>query len=129
MVDEDQALQEIIKENEEMTSVTTETAAPKKKAATPKKKAAAKKAAAPKKAAPKKAAAESGRGRPSPFVGKKLYKTENPNGYKLREGSNRSGYFDMIRNGMKYETYLEGGGDPGSLKLFVDNKLVEARTE
>lgn len=82
---------------------------------------------ATKKAAKKK---EGGRGRPSAFAGMKLYKLEATDKTpKLRAGGNREGYFKMISNGMKFETYAEKGGSVADLVVLIDYKLVEARAE
>lgn len=124
-------------------TMTTATEAPAKKAAT-KKKAAEKKAAAPatkKKAAASKPAAKAPaskkklapgevlRGRPSPFLGKKIFKTDKTENHRFQAGSSREGYFQMIKNGMKFETYMDAGGDPGSLRVFLSKKLIEIRAE
>jgi hypothetical protein len=75
----------------------------------------------------KKARAEGGaaRGRKSKFEGKKIYKlvSENPR----RKGTHGYKAFDILTNGMTYETYIERGGEPKHLQWDIDHKFVEVK--
>ena len=86
------------------------------------KKGSAKKAAkkGAKKAAGKKAA---GTGRPGQFSGKKITKlvSKNPR----REGTSGFDSFNLIRNGMTYEQYLEAGGVRRDLEWDVAHDWVK----
>lgn len=81
-----------------------------------------------KKVAPKKTVAKKEGNLPGPkseFVGKKLYKLvkENPR----RKGSIGYKSFEVIRNGMKYETFIELKGINKDLRYDVNHGHVEVR--
>jgi hypothetical protein len=65
------------------------------------------------------------RGRKSKFEGKKIYKlvSENPR----RKGTHGYKAFDILTNGMTYETYIERGGEPKHLQWDIDHKFVEVK--
>jgi hypothetical protein len=90
---------------------------------------AAKKKAAPKKAAKKKAAKKkaakkkgTGAGRISQFAGKKIIKLVSVN--PRRNGTAGFKSFDLLRNGMSYEKYIEEGGRRVDLAYDLEHKYV-----
>lgn len=86
---------------------------------------------AAKKKKEKKAKAEGAAvGRKPMFEGLKLFKVEPSDKlHKVRETSRRGETFKSIRDGMKFETFVENGGNTSDLNILVKNGNVEARAE
>lgn len=83
---------------------------------------------ASKKKSTKKAAKSSatpGAGRPSAYAGKYIYKLakENPR----RAGTLGAKAWDLIRNGMTYEQYIEAGGERKHLVWDIEHKNLEVK--
>lgn len=86
------------------------------------------KGAGKKKATKSAAAASNGkRGRTASLAGAKLFRVgdENP----CRGGGLRAASWDLIRDGMKYETYIEKGGRPQELAFNVRQGRVRVERE
>lgn len=67
-------------------------------------------------------------GRISSLTGLKLFKVASEKmDAKVREASRRGQTLAGIKNGMKYETFVEGGGDKGDLAKLIITGHIEAR--
>lgn len=66
-----------------------------------------------------------GRGRKSPYAGKRIYLKVKENPY--RKGSLREANFKLVKEGMTFEEYVKAGGDPFNLKYGVMQKHFDVR--
>lgn len=66
-------------------------------------------------------------GRTSQYEGKKIYKLKDEN--PRRPGTHGHKSFSIIRNGMRYETYIEAGGRRKDLDWDIAKGNVEIREE
>ena len=66
------------------------------------------------------------RGRAPSYAGMKLYKLERGS-ERMQPGSRRFASFQVVTNGMKYETALEKGAHPFDLTIMIREARLEAR--
>lgn len=67
------------------------------------------------------------RGRTPDFAGKKLHKTEKGNTARRNEASRRTATWNVISNGMKYETALEKGAHKDDIVILARTGHIEAK--
>ena len=66
-----------------------------------------------------------GRGRKSPYLGKRMYRKVKENPY--RKDSIREKSWNLIKDGMLYEDFIKAGGDAGAVKFGVVKEHIEMK--